>query len=383
MTYNPALDFLGLWRNSGGAVSKLEMPGLDFVISALARAGVINLTVSATAPVANQSTTAWLRAAVPSYSAEGAFFLWDKATTAYLPATAALFLQFLEASAGETGTSWFTTVGGAPLNTVGANGDFAIRTDEPGGIYGPKTAGAWPASPIAGTTDTIGSTQLDLTFGTAEGQIIVRGAAVWQSLGIGAANTVLASSGIDPEWQTLSALFDLLFSTAQGSVLYRDAGLWQALAPGVADQVLATGGAGANPAWTSRTAEFPPGTVMVFRQTFAPPGWTKQVAVDDCGLRVTSGFVGTVPGSGFSAVFAQTAVGGTAISIAQMPPHDHPVTGGIFGSDATLSGTGTGAISALNGATLVDVGNTGGGATHSHSVDLALAYVDVILASKD
>jgi hypothetical protein len=41
MVYNPATDFLGLWRASGGNVSKMEMPGLDFVISALARAGVI------------------------------------------------------------------------------------------------------------------------------------------------------------------------------------------------------------------------------------------------------------------------------------------------------------------------------------------------------
>ena len=145
MVYNPATDFFGLWRASGGTVSKMEMPGLDIVLSALGRAGIITVTVAATAPVANQSTTAWLRAAVPSFSGEGAFFLWDKLTSNYLAATPALFFQFLEACAGEASVSWWTSTGGAPLNTVGSNGDFAIRLDAPYGIYGPKAAGVWPA----------------------------------------------------------------------------------------------------------------------------------------------------------------------------------------------------------------------------------------------
>src|SRR4051812_39658101 len=128
MVYNAATDFLGLWRASGGNVSKMEMPGLDFVISALSRAGVITVSVSATAPVVNQSITAWLRAAVPRYSAEGAFFLGEKVTTNYLAETPALFLHFWEATAGEKGVSGGTPPGGPPLNTVGNNGDFAIRT---------------------------------------------------------------------------------------------------------------------------------------------------------------------------------------------------------------------------------------------------------------
>jgi hypothetical protein len=182
-----------------------------------------HLSVSATAPVANQSITAWLRAAVPSYSAEGAFFLWDKVTTNYLAATPALFLQFLEATAGENGVSWWTSTGGPPLNTVGNNGDFAIRTDSPGGFYGPKVAGAWPVTPIPGTVDTVTSTSLDNAFGATPGQIIRRGAAAWEALAIGAANQLLSVAAGLPEWATLSALMDTLFGTAQGSVMYRDA----------------------------------------------------------------------------------------------------------------------------------------------------------------
>lgn len=380
MVFNPATDFLGLWRNIAGNVSKLEMPGLDYVVAALGRAGVITVTVSATAPVANQATTAWLKAAVPSYSAEGALFLWDKVTTAYLAATPALFLQLLEASAGENGAAWWTSAGGPPLNTVGNNGDFALRTDEPGGIYGPKAAGAWPVAPIPGTTDIIGSTQLDLTFGAVEGQLIYRGPALWQPLAIGAANSLLFSSGgLVPAWEGLSALMDAVFGSVRGSVLYRDAGAWNELPPGTALQVLQTNGPGANPSWASRTAEFPSGTVMLFQQTVAPPGWTKQTSYNDYGLRVTSGTVGVTPGSPFSAVFAQTVVGNTTISVAQMPSHSHVSNGAIVGTSQAINSPG----SVLNAAPGAAINSTGGDGPHAHSVNLTLSYVDVIIASKN
>ncbi len=295
--FNPVTDFLGLWRSTGPNVVKLEMPGLDYVIEALARAGIVTVTVSATAPVANQSTTAWLKAAVPSYSAEGVFYLWDKISTQYLPATSALFLQLLEASAGENGVSWWTTTGGPPLNTVGNNGDYAIRTDAPGGIYGPKAAGAWPATPLPGTVDAVTSTTLDNTFGTTEGQLIYRGPAVWQALPIGTEDMLLTTLGGIPAWDALSSLMDVVFGAVQGSILYRDAGMWNDLPPGVANQVMTTNGPAANPSWTNRVAEFPSGTVMLFQQSAAPLGWTKQVALNDYGLRVVNGAVGSTAGS--------------------------------------------------------------------------------------
>lgn len=379
MVYNPATDFLGLWRNIAGQVSKMEMPGLDYVIDALARAGVIALSVSATAPVVNQATTAWLRAAVPSYSAEGTLFLWDPVAAVYVAATPALFFKMLETSAGQNGVSWWTSVGGPPINTVGNNGDFSIRTDAPNGIYGPKTLGAWPANPIPGTADVITSTALDNTFGITEGQIIYRGPAVWQTLLPGGVDTFLISSGAVPEWAVLSDLLDVLFGNLQGSILYRDVGLWDALSPGVANQVLATNGPGANPAWANRTAEFPSGTIMLFQQTAAPTGWTKQTVVNDYGLRVTSGAVSVTAGTPFSTVFAQTAVGNTTLSTGTMPSHGHTFgailqTGGnvIQGGVTTNHNAGTDNTSAV-----------GGGGAHTHSVQLALSYIDVIVASKN
>lgn len=376
MVFNPATDFLGLWRNIAGQVSKVEMPGLDYVIAALARAGLITLSVSATAPAANQATTAWLRAAVPSYSAEGTLFLWDPVATAYAAATPALLFHMLQTAALQNGVSWWTAVGGPPLNTVGNNGDFAIRTDEPGGIYGPKAAGAWPASPLPGTTDIIGSTQLDNTFGTAEGTLIVRGPAVWQSLLIGPVNSLLTSSGVDPGWGGLSALLDTIFGNLRGDILFRGAAGWQTLPSGLNTYVLQSNGALSDPSWAPRTAEFPSGTVMLFQQSAAPPGWVKQTVLNDYGLRVTSGVVGSVAGSAFSTVFAQTAVGNTTLSLGQIPSHSHTDTTGV--TITTVSAAGASVLQPGSNNT----GLAGGGGSHGHSVNLTLSYVDVIIASK-
>jgi hypothetical protein len=249
MVYNPATDFLGLWRNIAGQVSKVEMPGLDYVVAALARAGLITLSVSATAPVVSQSVTAWLNTAVPSYSGEGVLYLWNTALDEYVAATPALFFDMLQTATGQNGVSWWASTGGPPANVVGNNGDFAIRTDEPGGIYGPKATGAWPALPLPGTTDIIGSTQLDETFGTTEGALIVRGPAVWQALELGAADTVLTSVGGLPAWGNVSNLLDTLFGDVQGSIFVRGAGGWETIGPSTAGSLLTTEGFGADPAW--------------------------------------------------------------------------------------------------------------------------------------
>lgn len=379
MVFNPATDFVGLWRNIAGQVSKLEMPGLDYVAAAFARAGFITLSVSATAPVVSQPTTAWLRAAVPSYSAEGTLFLWDAVTNTYVAATPALFLKMLQAAAGQNGVSLLTTAGGPPANITGNNGDFAIRTDEPGGVYGPKAAGVWSGVPLPGTTDIVSSAQLDLTFGNAEGSLIVRGPAVWQALPIGGLNKLIVSNGLLPVWESLSPLMDAVIgATGQGSVVYRDAVFWQALGPGAAGNIFTTNGPGANPAWTPRTAEFPSGTVMLFRQTAAPPGWTKQTAINDYGLRVTSGTVGTVAGTAFSTVFAQTAVGNTTLTTSQMPSHVHSVNGAASTTTAVAA-----AGHAFADVAAGNTGSMGGDLPHTHSVSLSLSYVDVIIASKN
>lgn len=97
MTYQPSTDFVGLWRAVTGGAQKAEMPGLDWLVAALQRSGILNVSISGTQPTSNQATTAWFRPATPSYSGEGVLYLWDSVSTAYLPATRKLFYAYLSA----------------------------------------------------------------------------------------------------------------------------------------------------------------------------------------------------------------------------------------------------------------------------------------------
>jgi|SRR5580765_1312398 hypothetical protein len=255
MAYNFATDFVGLWRAVTGGVEKGEIPGLDFVVAALARAGILSpLVVSGTPPIVNQDTTAWFRTATPDYAAEGALYLWDSVTTTYLPATPALFLAFLGANS-TTGGNFLTIFAGdgVPDDAIGQNGDFYLRLDAPGGIYGPKSAGMWPVDPLPGTSYSQISEFLDV-LGTTQGDIIYRGASAWQVLAPGSAGQILTSGGAaaNPAWASNSTNLDT-FGSTQGDILYRNATVWTVLAPGTNGQFLTSGGAGANPSWTSTT----------------------------------------------------------------------------------------------------------------------------------
>jgi hypothetical protein len=118
---------------------------------------------------------------------------------------------------------------------------------------------------------------------------------------------------------------------------------------------------------------FPPGTVMLFVQTAAPTGWTKGTTHDNKALRIVSGTVTTGGTQNFTAVLNGT-VGATTLTTAQMPSHTHGVVYGVFGTGAGVTGS-------LSNKTNPNTGATGGGGSHTHSMDVA--YVDVIIATKD
>jgi hypothetical protein len=257
MAYNFLTDFVGLWRATTGGVEKAEMPGLDFVVAALGRAGILNLVISGSPPVVNQATTAWFKPAVPDYAAEGVLYLWNG--TMYVPATPGLFYTFLSVSLGASGLAiWLVT--GAPSDLVGNNGDIALRTDAPGGIYGPKAAGSWPADPLPGTSYSQISDFLDV-LGTAQGDIIYRDAGNWAVLAPGTNGQLLQSGGAaaNPSWASSSAVVSEgldAIGNVQGDILYRNATVWTVLAPGAAGQLLQTGGVAANPSWVSAAAAY-------------------------------------------------------------------------------------------------------------------------------
>jgi hypothetical protein len=118
---------------------------------------------------------------------------------------------------------------------------------------------------------------------------------------------------------------------------------------------------------------FDPGTVMLFVQTAAPTGWTKSTTHDNKALRVVSGSVTTGGTQNFTAVLNGN-VGATTLTTAQMPSHSH-----AFASTSSLGGAVSSSLARPTANT--NTGATGGGGSHTHSMDVA--YVDVIIATKD
>lgn len=91
MSYTPTTDFLALLRQTSGGARVERMPGLDYLVSAMARAGMFLVSVSQTEPLANQASTVWIQPAVPSWSAEAAIFIYNTAAAQYQPATPILW----------------------------------------------------------------------------------------------------------------------------------------------------------------------------------------------------------------------------------------------------------------------------------------------------
>lgn len=120
------------------------------------------------------------------------------------------------------------------------------------------------------------------------------------------------------------------------------------------------------------------GTSMLFIQSSAPTGWTKQTTHNDKVLRIVSGSASSGGTNSFSTVMAQTAVGGTAITVNQMPSHDHP-EGTASNTVSVDIGTTTLVAQAASGTS----GARGGGQTHNHPITMAIQYVDAIIANKN
>jgi len=158
--------------------------------------------------------------------------------------------------------------------------------------------------------------------------------------------------------------------------------------------------------FTGAWAYMPSGTAALFAQTSAPTGWTKSTTHNNKALRVVSGTAssgGSVP---FTTAFASQAVSGTVgdttLTTAQIPSHSHFLANGntsnvFITSSSYMTARGNQDASgyqnyALSGSgTTPDLGltsSTGGGGSHTHTftgtaINLAVSYVDVIIATKD
>jgi microcystin-dependent protein len=142
--------------------------------------------------------------------------------------------------------------------------------------------------------------------------------------------------------------------------------------------------------FTGAWAYLPTGTTMLFAQANAPTGWTKSTTHNNKALRVVSGAGGGSGGSvAFTSAFASQAVigtvGGTSLTIAQMPAHTHTYTAG---GSATIALSAGGVPVNQSSPASSNTGSTGSGDPHSHSfsgtaINLAVQYVDIIIAVKN
>ena len=167
-----------------------------------------------------------------------------------------------------------------------------------------------------------------------------------------------------------------------------------ATAPTVGQYLIATSSTAATWQTVAAPAPFAATTAMIFKQTAAPTGWTKVLTNDNSALRVVTGTAGTGGSVAFTTAFASQGVAGTngasgatTLTTAQIAAHTHPLVGGpnavTPASIVTVSANATPSSS--------NTGSSGGGGSHTHSaaaftgtaINLAVAYVDVIVATKD
>lgn len=160
----------------------------------------------------------------------------------------------------------------------------------------------------------------------------------------------------------------------------------QAVAPGASGNVLTSNGT----TWEAAGGGgFPVGTKLIFAQTAAPTGWTKDTTHNNKALRVVTGTAGSGGSVDFTTAFSSQGVSGTVgattLSTAQIPNHTHTYT--TVGGTLIVGGGGKGAVYAA-GATGSTTGATGGNGSHDHTftgtaINMAVQYVDVIIATKN
>lgn len=141
-----------------------------------------------------------------------------------------------------------------------------------------------------------------------------------------------------------------------------------------------TNSSGAITITNTAASPIPSGSLMLFQQTSAPTGWTKQTSHNNKALRVVSGTAGSGGSVGFTTAFAAgLSSNATTLSITQIPSHTH--TYGMPNYMAYYGGNNSGSNQTFS---YVDSGATGGGGSHTHALpSFDVAYVDLIIAVKN
>jgi hypothetical protein len=160
-----------------------------------------------------------------------------------------------------------------------------------------------------------------------------------------------------------------------------------------------TGSNGPTGATGASGPNFASGVRMIFAQTSAPVGWTKDTTnYNNHALRVVTGTASTGGSVDFTTAFTSQAVtgsvgtsGATTLSTSEIPSHQHTIAAYTDNATQGPRPRATNNTS-VNGTPTTDpCGSTGGGGSHTHSggsftgnaINLAVKYLDVITATKD
>lgn len=141
----------------------------------------------------------------------------------------------------------------------------------------------------------------------------------------------------------------------------------------------------------------PSGSRTNFFNAAAPTGWTQVTTYNDYAMRIVSGTgAGTGGSVAFTTAFANGNAGATTLSTTQIPAHAHNIyaaSGGVSSVLSLFSGSANTAAGANNASSFLTqntysvggaqiIQNTGGGGSHTHSLSLAVQYIDSILCQK-
>jgi hypothetical protein len=122
---------------------------------------------------------------------------------------------------------------------------------------------------------------------------------------------------------------------------------------------------------------FPALTRMLFQQTESPTGWTKDSSnTNERALRVVSGTAGSGGDTNFTTVFSATRATDSEAG------HTHGTSALLTSApSATVAGGGGGSSASPTHIHTVS-GSTDANSSHSHTSDLNVYYLDVIIAHK-
>ena len=312
------------------------------------------------------------------------------------------------AASATTDTTDASNISSGVLGTSRLSGSYSAVTG-----VGTLTSGTWQASTIAaiyGGTGLSSYTTGDLIAATssttlgrlqcvAVGNALISGGVLttpsWGKIGL--------ATHVDGTLPVANGGTGQTSLTANNVLLGNGTSGVQFVAPGANGNVLTSNGT----TWTSGAAPgFPAGTAMLFVQTTAPTGWTKSTTHDNKALRVVSGTASSGGSVAFTTAFAsQTpagsvsitsitgSAGATTLTIPQIPSHTHTISSRStpFGGFSAPTG------SVNQNPFSINTGATGGGGSHDHpfsfssgsatfsgtAINLAVQYVDVIIATKD